>query len=100
MCDGGRRAMKVALVSPYDVSYPGGVADHINHLSRVLRLMGHHVTVIAPSARGSDEDFVVGENFYGIGRAVRFPANGSTARITLQPFALNRPVRAKGCRVM
>jgi phosphatidylinositol alpha-mannosyltransferase len=85
--------MKVALVSPYDVSYPGGVADHINHLARVLRLMGHQVTVIAPTARGSDEDFVVGENFYGIGRAVRFPANGSTARITLQPFALNRPVK-------
>jgi phosphatidylinositol alpha-mannosyltransferase len=85
--------VKVALVSPYDVSYPGGVADHIHHLARVLRLMGHHVTVIAPAGSASDEDFVVGKDFYGIGRAVRFPANGSTARITLQPFALNRPVK-------
>ncbi len=85
--------MKVALVSPYDVSYPGGVADHIQHLARVLRVMGHHVTVIAPAGSDSDEDFVIGENFYGIGRALKFPANGSTARITLQPFALNRPVK-------
>lgn len=85
--------MKIALVSPYDVSYPGGVADHISHLSGVLRTMGHQVTVIAPAGMASDEDFVVGKDFYGIGRAVKFPANGSTARITLQPFALNRPVK-------
>ena len=85
--------MKIALVSPYDVSYPGGVADHISHLSRVLRTMGHQVTVIAPAGMASDEDFVAGKDFYGIGRAVKFPANGSTARITLQPFALNRPVK-------
>lgn len=85
--------MKVGLVSPYDMSYPGGVPDHVNHLARVLRTMGHRVVIIAPAGTGSDEDFVVGEDFYGIGRAVRFTANGSTMRITLQPFALNRPVK-------
>jgi len=85
--------MKVGLVSPYDISYPGGVADHIHHLSHELRAMGHQVTVLAPTSTGSDDDFVVGQDFYGIGRAVKFPANGSTARITLQPFALSRPVK-------
>ena len=85
--------MKIALVSPYDVRYPGGVADHIQHLSGVLRVMGHHVTVIAPAGTGNDDAFVVGQDFYGIGRAVKFPANGSSAWITLQPFALTRPVK-------
>ncbi|MCA1669686.1 MAG: glycosyltransferase family 4 protein [Thermomicrobia bacterium] len=85
--------MKVALVSPYDVRYPGGVADHIHHLSGVLRTMGHHVTVIAPAGSGNEDDFVVGQDFYGIGRAVKFPANGSSAWITLQPFALTKPVK-------
>jgi phosphatidylinositol alpha-mannosyltransferase len=85
--------MKIALVSPYDMAYPGGVADHINHLGRVLRLMGHRVIVIAPAGTQSDEDFVIGKDFYGIGRAVKFSANGSTMRITLQPFALSRPVK-------
>ncbi len=85
--------MKIALVSPYDMAYPGGVADHINHLGRVLRLMGHKVIVIAPAGTGRDEDFVIGKDFYGIGRAVKLTANGSTVRITLQPFALSRPVR-------
>lgn len=85
--------MKVALVSPYDVRYPGGVADHIQHLSGVLRVMGHQVTVIAPAGTGNDDDFIIGQDFYGIGRAVKFPANGSSAWITLQPFALSRPVK-------
>lgn len=85
--------MKIALVSPYDVRHPGGVADHIQHLSAVLRTMGHRVTVIAPAGSGNDEDFVVAPDFYGIGRAVKFPANGSSAWITLQPFALSRPVK-------
>jgi phosphatidyl-myo-inositol alpha-mannosyltransferase len=85
--------MKIALVSPYDVRHPGGVADHIQHLSAVLRVMGHGVTVIAPAGGSNDEDFVVAPDFYGIGRAVKFPANGSSAWITLQPFALSRPVK-------
>lgn len=85
--------MKIALVSPYDVRHPGGVADHIQHLSGVLRVMGHRVTVIAPAGSGNEDAFVVGKDFYGIGRAVKFPANGSSAWITLQPFALSRPVK-------
>lgn len=85
--------MKIALVSPYDIAFPGGVADHIRHLSAVLRVMGHQVTLIAPAGTGNDDEFVVGQDFYGIGRAVKFPANGSSAWITLQPFALSKPVK-------
>ncbi len=86
--------MKVALVSPYDVSYPGGVADHIHHLARELRGMSHTVKIIAPTEGGADDELVEHADFYGIGRAMKVPANGSTARITLQPFALGKPVRA------
>jgi len=85
--------MKVALVSPYDVAYPGGVADHIQHLARELRGMGNVVKIIAPTEGGADDELVEHPDFYGIGRAVRIRANGSTARITLQPFALSRPVK-------
>lgn len=85
--------MKIALVSPYDLAFPGGVSDHISHLSRVLRQQGHRVVTIAPAGTGAEDDFVMGTDFYGIGRATKLTANGSTVRIALSPFALSRPVK-------
>ena len=35
--------MKIALVSPYDFSFPGGVTNHIYSLERYLTRMGHEV---------------------------------------------------------
>lgn len=86
--------MKIALVSPYDYTYPGGVGDHIRHLAVELRGMGNTVKVIAPTQAGADDEVIEGPDFYGIGKAVKIPANGSTARITISPFAINRPVKA------
>lgn len=40
--------MKIALVSPYDFSRPGGVVTHINALSKEFRARGHNVRIIAP----------------------------------------------------
>jgi phosphatidylinositol alpha-mannosyltransferase len=40
--------MKVALVSPYSWSYPGGVTRHIDALARQFIDDGHEVRVLAP----------------------------------------------------
>ncbi|MEO8743807.1 MAG: glycosyltransferase family 4 protein [Candidatus Dormiibacterota bacterium] len=73
--------MKVGLVSPYDFASPGGVTDHVQHLSRQLRLLGHAVRIFAPSSR-ADVDFDT-PDFYRIGSPVAIPVNDSVARITL-----------------
>jgi len=39
--------MKIALVSPYDYPYPGGVVKHIFYLEREFRRLGHDVRIIA-----------------------------------------------------
>jgi phosphatidylinositol alpha-mannosyltransferase len=73
--------MKIALVSPYDYPYPGGVQQHICHLSRQFRLLGHEVRIIAPSSEPSDA--LAAQDIYKVGNVVPIPANGSVARITL-----------------
>jgi glycosyl transferase family 4 len=41
--------LRVALVSPYSWTYPGGVNGHVAALARELRRMGDDVSVLAPS---------------------------------------------------
>jgi phosphatidylinositol alpha-mannosyltransferase len=72
--------MKIALVSPYDTAHPGGVFEHIAHLRSEFERNGHDVTVLAP--RGRKGGLEVRDGFYGIGRTVPIPANGSTVRVT------------------
>ena len=40
--------MRIALVSPYSWTYPGGVTRHIDALGRELTALGHDARVIAP----------------------------------------------------
>ena len=40
--------MRIALVSPYSWTYPGGVTRHIEALAEHLLADGHHVRVLAP----------------------------------------------------
>jgi phosphatidylinositol alpha-mannosyltransferase len=82
--------VKIALVSPYDYPYPGGVTNHVRHLYREFSAAGHDVRIMAPSSNRNlerEEDDV-----YRIGNVRRIPANGSIARITLS-FRLARRVR-------
>lgn len=72
--------MKIGLVSPYDLAHPGGVGEHVGHLRQEFRLLGHEVTVLAPRARRGGIEVAPG--FYGIGRTVAIPGNGSTVRLT------------------
>lgn len=73
--------MKIALVSPYDYPYPGGVTSHIVHLDEQFTRMGHAVTILAPSSL--DEAELVARRAVKLGSVVPVPANGSIARITL-----------------
>lgn len=82
--------MKIALVSPYDYPYPGGVTNHVRELYRQFSAMGHDVRIMAPSSNRNLEREE--EDVYRIGNVRRVPANGSIARITLS-FRLARRVR-------
>jgi phosphatidylinositol alpha-mannosyltransferase len=74
--------MKIALVSPYDYPYPGGVTEHVRNLAVRFRARGHEVHVIAPSS--ADAETLEGmPNVHRVGRVVPIWANGSVARITL-----------------
>jgi len=72
--------MKIALVSPYDFTYPGGVTNHISALERHLTRMGHEVKVIAPASQVVS---VFGDRFIPIGKPRPIPTSGSIARITI-----------------
>ena len=76
--------MKIAMVSPYDFAWPGGVNVHVTQLSAELRLRGHEVTVIAPGTPvlSADQCGRPG-HFIPMGRSVPLFAGGSTARVTL-----------------
>jgi len=76
--------MKIAMVSPYDFTWPGGVNAHVSQLSAELRQRGHEVTVIAPGTAVLSADTCdTPGNFIPMGRSVPLSAGGSTARITL-----------------
>jgi phosphatidylinositol alpha-mannosyltransferase len=79
--------MKIALVSPYDFAYPGGVTHHISNLEHHFTLMGHDVKVIAPASKAV---FDFGDRFIPIGKPRPIPASGSIARITLSPWLSSR----------
>jgi len=77
--------MKIALVSPYDFAYPGGVTEHVSHLAEQFLARGHQVHIVAPSSGDETDEPVasVAAPVHRIGRVVSIPANGSVARITL-----------------
>ncbi len=72
--------MKIALVSPYDFAYPGGVANPISALDHHLTQMGHQVKVIAPASKAI---YVFGDRFIPIGKPRPIPTSGSIARVTI-----------------
>jgi len=79
--------MKIALVSPYDFAYPGGVTNHISYLEHHFTRMGHEVKIIAPASKAVS-DF--GDRFIPIGKPRPIPVSGSIARITISPWLSSR----------
>ncbi len=84
--------MKIALVSPYDYPYPGGVTEHIAHLAAEFRKRGHEVHIIAPQSDKAEMHVQVEETVHPVGTVVPVPANGSVARISLS-LRLSRQVK-------
>lgn len=79
--------MKIALVSPYDFAYPGGVVDHISHLGRQLECMGHTVKILAPATTPNTLGL---DNLIAVGRPFPVPSGGSIARISLSVWRERR----------
>jgi phosphatidyl-myo-inositol alpha-mannosyltransferase len=76
--------LKLALVSPYDFAYPGGVTEHVANLAKQFLAHGHEVHIVAPSSDDESEpNSSIAAPVHRIGRVVSIPANGSVARITL-----------------
>lgn len=72
--------MKIALVCPYDYTYPGAVAEHVRHLAAEFVRAGHEVHVIAPSSENPADR---GIYFHRMGHPFGVPANGSVARVSV-----------------
>jgi len=79
--------MKIALVSPYDFAYPGGVVNHISCLEKHFTRMGHEVRIIAPASKAVS---TLGDRLITVGKPRPVPVSGSIARITLSPWLSSR----------
>jgi phosphatidylinositol alpha-mannosyltransferase len=76
-------AMKIALISPYEYPFPGGVTEHVYHLDRCFRELGHEVKIIAPSSEDGDK---LADNVISISESITsIPFSGSISRVTLSP---------------
>jgi phosphatidylinositol alpha-mannosyltransferase len=103
-------SVRIALISPYSWTYPGGVTRHIEALSAELAAHGHEPRILAPfdpddalSARlhrgARPQRRESPENFVALGRTIGIPANGAVSNLTGTPhsvFALRRELRNGG----
>jgi phosphatidyl-myo-inositol alpha-mannosyltransferase len=99
--------VRIALLSPYSWTYPGGVTRHIEALARELREAGHEARILAPHDpddrltrrlhRGArPQQHPVPPGFFSLGRTVGIPANGAVTNMTVTPssvYALRRELR-------
>ncbi|HEY3942493.1 MAG TPA: glycosyltransferase family 4 protein [Acidimicrobiales bacterium] len=84
--------MRIALVSPYRLTVPGGVQQQVLGLASALVDLDEDVLVIAPGRPGELEDR--GWRFVPVGRSIGVPANGSRAPVAISPQAIWKTRRA------
>jgi phosphatidyl-myo-inositol alpha-mannosyltransferase len=106
--------VRIALLSPYSWTYPGGVTRHIEALASELSAAGHEARILAPFDpddvlsrrlhRGArPQSRTVGEDFVSLGRTVGVPANGAVSNMALAPravFAMREELRHGGYDVL
>ncbi|HEX7610745.1 MAG TPA: glycosyltransferase, partial [Solirubrobacteraceae bacterium] len=106
--------MRIALLSPYSWTYPGGVTRHIEALARELAAMGHEPRILSPFDpddslsrrlhRGAPPQArALPESFVSLGRTVGVAANGAVSNMALTPhavFALREELRSGGYDVL
>jgi phosphatidylinositol alpha-mannosyltransferase len=91
--------MRIALVSPYSWTYPGGVTRHIEALAGQFRAGGHDVRVFSPydppdrlSARlhrgARPEARDLPDWLVPLGRTVGIESNGAVSNLALTPYAV------------
>ena len=91
--------VRIALLSPYSWTYPGGVTRHIEALARELAAAGHEPRILAPfdpddalSLRlhrgAAPQSRPLPEQFLSLGRSVGVPANGAVSNMALAPQAV------------
>src|SRR3954447_24284042 len=90
--------MRIALVSPYSWTYPGGVTRHIEALAGQFLAQGHDVRVLAPYDpddrlsvrlhRGArPQARPLPEYVVPLGRTIGIPANGAVSNLAITPYA-------------
>src|SRR5213078_2266034 len=93
--------MRVALVSPYSWTYPGGVTRHIEALAESFLAQGHDVRVLAPydpddrlSAllhRGAaPQRRALPDYLIPLGRTLGFRANGAVSNLSTRAAGLSQ----------
>src|SRR4051794_34408521 len=106
--------VKVALVSPYSWTYPGGVTRHIEALAGELIAGGHDIRVLAPfdvdtrrtafAHRGArPQPRPVPDWLVPLGGTIGWPSNGAVSNLSGTPYAtstLRRELRAGGFDVV
>ena len=106
--------MRIALLSPYSWTYPGGVTRHVEALAAELAALGHDARILAPfdpddalsrhlhrGARPQRLDPPAG--FVPLGRTAGFPANGAVSNLVPIPpgvLAMRRELRKGGYDVV
>ncbi len=84
---GGIRAVKIAMVCPYDLERPGGVQDQAIKLCSWLQEAGHDAWLVGPGGSGPPGARLVGP-------VTVITANGAATPITLSPGAWRRTAEA------
>ena len=88
--------MRVALVSPYSYTYPGGVGRHVEALSEELLEQGHEVRLLAPydpddrrarvTHRGTrPQARPLPDHVIPLGRTLGLPMNGAVSNLAVFP---------------
>jgi phosphatidyl-myo-inositol alpha-mannosyltransferase len=84
--------LRIAMVSPYSLSRPGGVQGQVFGLSRALRTLGHQVTIVGPAVPDESLPVDAGDLFV-VGTPTELRSNGSVAPVALSPASVVRAQR-------